>query len=104
MKPIETFYAKYSDWIEIGAITKEDDARLARKDYREQMLRDAITGMKQATTYQDQVKEAQKQLDEHMEMFYRNPANADGGSWDDRYRVLINIATRFEVEEDDLIN
>lgn len=61
------------------------------------------------TTYQYhldalQIKLAQKALDEIMDAFYSDPSNSDGGSPDDRYRILLNVASRFDIDEQELSN
>lgn len=53
-------------------------------------------------TYQTTLAEAQKELDSLMELFYS--VNDDGGSPDDRYRILLKVATKYDVEENDLSN
>jgi len=69
-----------------------------------------LTGADGFTTYQyrlddlKDIEEAQKELDEAMDRFFSNPSNADGGSPDDRYRVLLNVARRFDVDEQFLNN
>lgn len=52
--------------------------------------------------YQTVLIQAQKELDSLMELFYS--VNDDGGSPDDRYRILLKVAMKYEVEENDLNN
>jgi hypothetical protein len=45
---------------------------------------------------------AQEELDYLMEHFYS--INDDGGSPDDRYRILLNVSRKYQVDECDLSN
>lgn len=52
--------------------------------------------------YESLVKEAQAYLDQRMDQFYSNPSNSDGGSWDEKYKILLSVARKYEVDESDL--
>jgi len=49
-----------------------------------------------------QLQQAQAYLDQLMEDYFS--INADGGSPDDRYRLLLSVANRFDIDETDLNN
>ena len=45
------------------------------------------------------VKLAQEELNKLMDNYYSNPENSDGGSDDEKYRILLKIAKKFDIEE-----
>lgn len=50
--------------------------------------------------YQQKLENAQTELDNRMNLYYRN--NADGGCQDEIYKIMFCVARQYEVDVNDL--